>query len=667
LRKALDLLPPQARRTRYRYSFGDNDTTISTPDGRWLADYAKAFRIDVVDSERGTHVRCAYGGGPVKLVSVALRDDGSVVAAAVNRKNPPEGAARTDIFLWRVANGRLLNTFHTDLVVTDIAVSPDGQHIAYSGDAGEMNGVRVISTSNGALAASTDAPEGRKWNDVAFTRSGDVLALSGEPLTMWSWRERDRRVIFDRSWGSLILSPGDESIVATDTDDGLEVWRWPDIPKGDAKPMHAVLRSDRAEFSADGTKLAALAVGDSDGQVQIVDVGQSTPIRTVPLSFAPPTTAVAVSNDGETIAVTSVDVVDAFNVSTDAHVGRVAHDGITVALKMRDDGTIRSISTADAVTWRPAPERAISTGVVSAVSPNGKLIVTFGMGYSDGIRVHDDSGRVVSSSPKTVYFTPAAVTNGGTLYGVLDGAIVRWDSVLQLDDKLRKPIAKAPRAVSAMAVSRSGHLAWSAGKNIYVMNKRGTIRALASAKAEIRMLRFARHDDATLLAGTRDGSVLLWRFGEDRRSPAATFQCKAGVTDVAVSHDGAYVAATCNRVQIWQVADPKRAWSLPVDQPASVDFEPFGDSILTASHKGVTSVWSGSRDEPVEVTRLLSGVVTFARFSEDGSHVIALGSDDKLRNWIWHNELLMRTTCRRLAPHRDRDTASTYDKVCAGM
>jgi len=193
----------------------------------------------------------------------------------------------------------------------------------------------------------------------------------------------------------------------------------------------------------------------------------------------------------------------------------------------------------------------------------------------------------------------------------------------------------------------------------------GPPRPLRAGRAPVWSLVFGPDDD-TLIAGSIDGKVRLWRLRERAVDPVRTFDHGDGVEMVACSHDGTYIAATGPRrsPEIWLASDPSRRWTLPVNGPMTVAFDPLNDAVVTGTTAGIVSVWSDWKEHPTEVARFTNNsFILEARFTNDGRGLVILPVAGGGRKYIWRTEELLAIACKRLDPFSV--DLKEYHEVCA--
>lgn len=437
--------------------------------------------------------------------------------------------------------------------------------------------------------------------------------------------------------------------IATSHDNGtVQVWR--QGADGTAVPPPRLLRGHRGEawspaFSADGRMLAAAGI---DGTVTVWDVdGSDTP--RILRGHNTRVWTVAFSPDGRNLASTGDDdAVHIWDPATGAQravlrmSGGVAKGGgwqIGVAYSADGrflaagggDGLIRVWNAAG--TGKPQVLSGHSGSVESmAFSRDGRTLVS---GSIDGTARVWPIGR--SGSPvvlrgqnggtvETVSINPTGdrVAAGGS-----DGTIRVFNTDSDADPLLL-PGHDGP--VWSVAFSPDGrHLLSGSGD--------GTMRVWdATYPGDPRLRR--GHDGAVwTTALTRDGQVAV-TGGDDgtvRIWPAAGGEAKVlkgdigAILGVAVSADGARVAAAGKRVQVWDIATG-RVIALSDDGSLDVAFLPDGRRVVSVGADGLVRVWDVITHKATVLRDHVSGVRSVSA-SSDGRHVATAGGDGTVRIW----------------------------------
>jgi WD40 repeat protein len=213
--------------------------------------------------------------GPTHLIhgAVALSPDGGRLAFDDYTGSPPSEGSGHRAALLRVCalpGGReLVRLPLDDVLVLNIAFSPDGRTIAVSGAGAELgDGVVIWITASGSVHRLSGA-----WSTVlqlAFSPDGRRLAdVDREKLRLWDARSEqelltlqiDARQSYDVGFNpTLALSPDGRLVASTNWDGSISVWDGsPDRPAPDELASQA-----RAHRFAWHLREADLAVEDGD-------------------------------------------------------------------------------------------------------------------------------------------------------------------------------------------------------------------------------------------------------------------------------------------------------------------------------------------------------------------------------------------------------------------
>ncbi|MER6574895.1 serine/threonine-protein kinase [Nonomuraea sp. NPDC001023] len=226
---------------------------------------------------------------------------------------------RDEVRLWSVAERRLAGAYrfrgdqHGDL-----AFSADGRTLRYLSGLGSVvsldvsglpapsSGVRTAALSSDGRVAAKDVgnairltdvvarkplAEIAATGDVAFDAAGRLLAVAGDPVTVWEASGGRRVAVIDAGGDvpAVALSPGGDTL-ATARGRLLETW---DVRAGRRIRAYEGAGDLAMAFSPDGSTLA------SGTNLLDLRTGQVTPLA--PVAVRP--TALAFSPDGRTLAI----------------------------------------------------------------------------------------------------------------------------------------------------------------------------------------------------------------------------------------------------------------------------------------------------------------------------------------------------------------------------
>lgn len=194
---------------------------------------------------------------------------------------------------------------------------------------------------------------------------------------------------------------------------------------------------------------------------------------------------------------------------------------------------------------------------------------------------------------------------------------------------LRNPERDQIRAVDVAAgivawSDDGGHVAVAKGANIELLDLHDGKRVPA-----LQLTRDGQH----LVTGGYDRQVLVTHV-ESRKSRALG-KTPGRVLDVAVSPDGASVAAICSsgQITIWPIAGgTPQTWTTAVGRSAFVRFAPNGLHLATGSHQNTVLLIDLTTDR----STYLSGhnkQINDAQFTPDSTHLATASADGKVRIW----------------------------------
>lgn len=274
---------------------------------------------------------------------------------------------------------------------------------------------------------------------VAFSPTADVLASAGADDTVKLWRPSDSTLLrtLVMTARSVVFSP-DGQTLAIGSENGIQLRRISDntLLKVLPEPLYAHTLS----YSSDGSTLAAANYWFSDNRVFVWRVADGTLLH----SFPGPATAIALSPNGQTLAVAVGNAVQLWRLSDESLIHTLAGytDRVNAVAFSPDEQTLVSGSTDRWVKlWRVPDgslrqEWQISSRSVSSVafSPDGQLVVAGGLSFSgssnmlycwrlaDGAQLFH---QVAPQSAGSVAFSSDSRTLASSGNG-LDSTILLW-------------------------------------------------------------------------------------------------------------------------------------------------------------------------------------------------------------------------------------------------
>ncbi|WP_220449265.1 WD40 repeat domain-containing protein, partial [Nonomuraea mesophila] len=273
---------------------------------------AETFRVEERQAPTET--------GTLTLGTVEGTLDGPPVFSPDGRLLALPGAG--EVRVWNVAERRVTGSYPLRDPGHGLAFSGDGRTLRYLSGTGSVVSLDVAGlpapsdtgrtatfSGNGRFAAKevgdtielTDTVAGRTLGriaaagDVSFDAGGRLLAVTGDPVTVWEVAGARRVASIDAGGAVLAvaLSP-DGATLATARGSALETW---DVREGRRIKVYEGAADAALAFSPDGSTLAAGA--------NLLDLrtGKITPLAlAVPANVRTTPTALAFSPDGRTLA-----------------------------------------------------------------------------------------------------------------------------------------------------------------------------------------------------------------------------------------------------------------------------------------------------------------------------------------------------------------------------
>jgi WD40 repeat protein len=479
----------------------DSDLAFS-PDGRYLAATDEDCALVLLDPGSGEEVSelgCGslfgiFGSAP-KLDAYAFARDGRTIAAA----------AGSTLMQFDVASGDLLSEVDTGGTIVALGVSPDGSMMATASYGGDIE----IRDATGKSLRTAEGPERSRVKVLAFSPDGGVLASGDGDGLVRLWDAKN--------WSSARSLQGAKYEIG-----GVAV------------------TADGAKIASDGS--GSTVLWDArEGRLErkMLEKEETTyGCKNCSIGFSPDDHLLAAGTRRATTIfwdVASGKVLQSLEHSTkDAVSGHrwvtFLPSGNALLLGAVTEGREPDTKESSPVIWDPVARKVLhvlasephTDGVIQweypiAISPDGRLIAS--AGRDNVINLFDSqSGQLVRSvRARSIASNALAFSADGRILASATGDfptdhIEMWDVAT---GSLVRTIEVPTRGILSLAFSPDNRTLASAGddKIISLWNQdNGTqIGSLRGHDASVSSLVFTK--EGTLLSGSHDGSVKIWRAG----------------------------------------------------------------------------------------------------------------------------------------------------------
>jgi WD40 repeat protein/serine/threonine protein kinase len=509
------------------------------------------------------------------------------------------------------AAGVLIGPLATD-AYADVDFSFDGSGVVVtSGYQHELTTWDARTGANVTRAPLPKLPGGEEWAAINVSPSGAWAVLySDDAAVLWNPRAATRRDI--HRTGRLR--------------EGRTGGPFP----GFSVRSTQVSQARTAAFASDESRVA---VGDTGGQVALVDVTTGDTLRRFPGSGT--VERVAFSSDGSRILSNHADATRVWDATTGALLAQLAnHESRALSDFSPDGAAVAAVGTDHAArVWYARSPAVLSPLVRTRLldwSPENNLIALGDL--SDSVEIWDERRheRVARCAAGEAGWWWATLSRDGTRVAVGLGAT----HVKFFDASTGAPGSDLTFDHPAYAA------AWSDdGRTVLVTG--GDVATLVDASAAKIVRRFMHEEYMSHITFSRDGSRVaaagskqVFLFDARSDAPAVTTPVH-GIRDLApaLSTDGTRVAvATDFGAQIIDARSGVIERSVGEGEGIvfALDFSRDGAWLLTGNASGA-HVWSVATGK--EIARTPAIAVQQATFSGDGSSFVTLGEDGAVRVW----------------------------------
>ncbi|MGE5642303.1 MAG: helix-turn-helix domain-containing protein, partial [Byssovorax cruenta] len=517
---------------------------------------------DTAEAEDALHqailtsrVRLALRGHEAGLTNVAISPDGKHIATS-----SLDGTAK----IWDAATGKELLTLHGHKdEVWGLAFSPNGtrlvtssvDHTAIVWDAVSGQALVTLSGHTESVTRATFSP-----ND-----DGTRVATASDDGTakIWDVKMGKEILTFSGQTGRIndvAFSPDGSRIVTAQDGDIAKVW---DATTGE-ELLTLIGHTDivlAVDFSPDGTKIAT---GSFDGTAKIWDAKTGDSLLTLTGHHNSSVQSVAFSHDGSRLATSSSDTtVKVWGVATGTELLTLAgHSGLIVAVAFGPDDTWLATASDDrtAKVWDLTPSHEVFTWTADdaigsvAISPDGTKLATaarihiFVWDMANGQQLYELKGH--KDFIDTIRFNPDGTR---LVTASQDGTARIWDLTAQREI-LSLPVGQAGNVAAVFSPD---------GKRLATTGEENAITIWDAANGT-KLLTLAAHTaPAVQIVFTSDGTQLA--------------------TVSENNEDG---------IRVWDANTGREQFTLPEENPIyGLAFSPDNKQLAAVGPGGTAVLW----------------------------------------------------------------------------
>ncbi len=613
------------------------------------------------------------GAAKTKLVhdaavtGMALGRDGTRLVAVGARS----------VKVWNVADAKPIAAWMVPADVRGVALAPDQSRVVVAGAdklarVYEIDGRLVEAFAHDGLVQAVALIDGKRVVTVAdkvarlwtssllwqkahqgacrrglFSAKGDQVISAGDDKAIRIWNAADGKEIKtlanpEGPVTQVALSVDGTRLASAGRENAVKVWTLADAKVmatlGIAGPPTALA------LSPNGQRLAVATADEKEAPIRVYDIALARAVQTF-AAHAAPVKSVAFLGDNRTLLTASLDrsarlldvaALSALVAHPPGPVHMQLHAGGTQLLTAGADKTVKLWDLAKAVVIRtfgplPGPAQAIafSKDYTQVAAAAGKLVKVWNVadGKESASLIHAADVLSVAFSPDKTRLATGAADKQTRLWELATGRELQFFS--------------QPDAVEAVAYTSAGAVVSSAGK-VVAVEVPSIVRAIAADAGPVYSVAMAPNNTHVLTGGT-DKAVKMWNLNtgaNDRTFPGATAPVKA----IAPAKNGVLVAAAGgDQVRVYQFADAKEMGTVKAGGPvAGLAFSPNSQVLVGAAADRTLLAWgvlfTPGQPVPAEFLKPLQsfGAAEPIRelvFAADNATIFTAGLDKAVHAW----------------------------------
>jgi WD40 repeat protein len=555
---------------------------------------------------------------------VAFSDDGKRLATLAST---PDGRLIT---VWDVPARRKLAERTIAVPAPALDLSPEGRTVAVGTGNGE---IALWDWARDSWVAHRGQGRAQPIRALAYSPDGRLLvsvSLAGGRPVVWdaatvtALAELDAEEVHE-----LAFAPAGRTLATTSDRNGVRLWDLDEPAK--PKVTWSLPKQSTYAWSISAPVRGRIAVADENGSVTVWDIGRREPLFSYQDRGITETTALALSEDGTTLASSGFGGFIALRspllppfAGHTTPVNDLVADGRTIA-SAGDDGTVRlwDLGGRQVVVLTGHGDRLMAV----ALSGNGRLLAALTRDHTItlwDVVAHRRHGRVIRFA------------------GLGASTEVALDAT---GDRL-----------AATAMQR---FLWDRGAEVPADDEaaRDTVSGIAFTP------------DGRLLVSTSPNGRLIVRDLTRGKDLPVIETDQGALQDVAISPDGrlAATAGADRTVKLWSLPDGGRVVTLSGhSRPVSaVGFSPDGRRLASAGEDQTVLVWDVASGQRTEILSGHQSAVRSLTFLADGS-LIAGADDGRIIRWRFSPDEAADQICREVG--RDlRIFDATRDEALHGL